>query len=486
MPVTDKAVPAAVRPMPWLALLLVFLISLPLVTARFYASDEIEYFAYLRSLWFDGDLSFDNEYRYFYEHGIAQGGRPRPDGTGRYGDLFYKTFLESTTATGRRTNLAPIGTALLWAPLYVLTDAGVRVARALGSEVPADGFSRPYIAAATYGSALYGFLAVLLSAVAIRRVVGGGFAAVIAVWLGTPLLFYMYVAPGFSHACSAFTVAAFVVVWLRVRRHWSFAGVAALGALAALMGMVREQDIFIAVGPAVDFLVTGSSLPFRSRLTRAAVGALSFAICYLPQAISYMVLFGHLGPDPTVARKMTWTAPHAWRVLASPQNGLLFWTPLALLALLGLALLAFGSVRDTRNDPMPPKERAWVGLMCVVMVLTQFYVGGSVESWSGAGSFGQRRLVGLTVFFALGLASLIHVSRAWTRHAIYGLVVVAVWWNLGLIAQFGMGLMNRQQMQPGRNAYGSFITVPSMLPQLVYRYVFDRESFYQNRTPPRP
>ena len=39
----------------------------------------------------------------------------------------------------------------------------------------------------------------------------------VAVWLGTPLLFYMYVAPPFSHACSAFAVALFVTVWLRVR-----------------------------------------------------------------------------------------------------------------------------------------------------------------------------------------------------------------------------------------------------------------------------
>ncbi len=36
---------------------------------RIYASDEVQYFAYLRSLWFDRDVSFENEYRYFYDHG---------------------------------------------------------------------------------------------------------------------------------------------------------------------------------------------------------------------------------------------------------------------------------------------------------------------------------------------------------------------------------------------------------------------------------
>ena len=57
------------------ALGVVFLLSLPLVTPRIYASDEIEFFSFLRSLWFDGDVSFDNEYRYFYESGTAQQSR---------------------------------------------------------------------------------------------------------------------------------------------------------------------------------------------------------------------------------------------------------------------------------------------------------------------------------------------------------------------------------------------------------------------------
>ena len=223
-----------------------FLLSLPAVTTRLYASDEIEYFAYLRSVWFDRDLRFENEYRYFYDRGIA-----RDSG-------FKATFLDASTATGHQPNYGPVGTAILWAPFYLAADGGVRAARWLGADVPADGFSRPYIAAIAYGSALYGFLAIVLSGFAARRIAGKGVGTPLAVWVGTPLLFYMYVAPGFSHAASAFSVAAFVAAWLVVRRNWSWGGVAALGALAAVMGMVREQDLFIAVGPALDYVVTAA------------------------------------------------------------------------------------------------------------------------------------------------------------------------------------------------------------------------------------
>src|SRR5687767_3714821 len=116
-------------------LIVCFALSLPAVTLRLYASDEIQYYSYLRSLWFDRDLSFDNEYRHFYEAGVSRS------------DLFYATFLEPTTDTGLRISFATVGSAILWAPFYLAADV---VARAGG--MPADGYSKPYAAAVCIGS----------------------------------------------------------------------------------------------------------------------------------------------------------------------------------------------------------------------------------------------------------------------------------------------------------------------------------------------
>jgi hypothetical protein len=205
----------------------------------------------------------------------------------------------------------------------------------------------------------------------------------------------------------------------------------------------------------------------------------------LPQAVAYEVLYGHLGPSPIVAHKMTWTAPYAWKVLASPHNGLFFWTPLALPALLGLVGLALGWVRAPLRRDVPPD--AWIGALCLLMVLTQIYVCGSFATWMGAGSFGQRRLVGLTVFWAVGLAALVRALAAgWRQWTLAAVVTLCVWWNLGLIVQFGTGLMDRQAMDPPVNAYHNFVSIPRMLPTLAYRYVFDRGSFYQTRMLPTP
>jgi hypothetical protein len=477
-----------------LVLVLVFAATLPAVTPRLYASDEVQYFSYLRSLWFDHDLSFENEYRYFYDHNIARSAG------------FHETYLEQRTATGLRKNYGTMGCALLWAPFYAIGDVAARLMRAAGRDVAADGFSQPYVAAVAYGSAVLGFAAILLSIAAARRLTGrpGAIAAGIAVWVGTPLLFYMYVAPPFAHACSAFAVALFVTVWLHVRRAWRVPGAVVLGLCGALMAMVREQDIFFVAGPAVDFALTAIRGRIRrqetgrrrqERTTSAdpemsahgsgtrrfiatgVAGCAAFAIGWSPQLLAYTVINGRPSPATDVQRKMTWYAPHGLQVLLSPEHGFLFWTPLAVLALAGLILLAAG-----RTPEVPlAGDRRRIAACALLMVALQVYVSGAVESWTVAGAFGQRRFVCLTILLVIGLAALLSSLPQVPRRTAIVLAGVAVWWNLALTAEFSIGLMDRQRLELKKNAYDAFVTIPRMAPGLAYRYLTRRETFYQPR-----
>ena len=459
--------------------------SLPAVTARLYSSDEVQYFSYLRSLYFDHDVSFENEYRYFYDRNIAQSGG------------FHETFLERETAAGRRLNYGTVGAAILWSPFYAAADVWTRAS----DTYEANGFTTPYVRAVAYGSAFYGFLAILLSIRAARLLgsspdlkVGptegsparGAFAAGLAVWLGTPLLFYMYVAPPFSHACSAFAVALFVNVWLHVRRSWSPGGAFALGLCAALLAMVREQDVFLALGPALDFLWSakaslGTRAP-RVPVAAALAGVIGTLLGYLPQLLAYNALNGYPGPAEHVQRKMYWYAPHGLQVLASPNHGLFFWTPLAILALIGLFAV---------------RERI-VAVSLAIMVASQVYVAGSVESWTVAGAFGQRRFVNLTIILVIGLTALWTAAAgtrsssdgrsSWTKNrravALAVAIAVCTWWNIALMAQFATRLMDRQRLEPARNAYHAFVTLPLTGPSLAYRYLTNRASFYESQPKP--
>jgi len=433
-----------------------FLLTLPLVTPRLRGADEIEYFAYLRSLAFDGDLDFANEYQHFYAR----------DPQGLAG--FRETFLERREpATGRPINFAPLGTALLWSPFYLLAHAGVVVARAAGATLPADGFAWPYEAAAGYGSAVYGLLGLLLTHSCLRR--WGGVPepaaswSVLGLWLATPLLYYMTIAPGFSHACSLFAVA--LVVWLSARlasaAETSAARWAAVGAAAGLAALVREQDgLFIVIPAGVLALETARRRRWGAGLLRVlALGAAALAV-FSPQLLAYHAINGGFGPSRLVARKMTYASPHFLQVLFDPGHGLFVWSPLLLLATLGLLL----------------RRREALTALLAVSLLLQIWINGAIESWSQAGAFGSRRFVSATPVFAWGLAALLAaVLVRLRREAVAAALAVFVWWNVSLMVQFGLRLMDRQRLEWPRVAVNQFREVPPRLGRAAWLFLTDRE-----------
>jgi hypothetical protein len=252
------------------------------------------------------------------------------------------------------------------------------------------------------------------------------------------------------------------------------------------MAIVREQDVFLAIGPAVDFLVRRQNTGDRIQggqgvhgVVTAVAGVAVFALLFLPQLLAYRALNGHFGPSRLVARKMTWTAPHALEVLFSPEHGFFLWTPVAALAIAGLILLAW------RGVPGNPESQR-IGAIALLMVASQVYVSGSVESWTVAGAFGQRRFVALTILLVLGVATVWRhaaAAPAPARYALAGFAALAIWWNVAMTALFGMGLMDRQRIELRRNAYDAFVTLPRRAPQIVYRYFRDRDSFYRTRAP---
>ena len=98
---------------------------------------------------------------------------------------------------------------------------------------------------------------------------------------------------------------------------------------------------------------------------------------------------------------------------------------------------------------------------------------------ASAGSFGQRRFIATTALLVVGLAWWQTRTRAraaiWLRR---GVLVLCVWWHVGLMAQFALNTMDRQRLTLRQNAYWTFVTLPPLLPQLAWRYAFDRSSFY--------
>jgi len=454
-----RASAAKPRAVPW-TLLAALLLSLPLVTPRIRGADEIEYFAYLRSAVFDHDLDFENEYMHFYA------GDPR----GLAG--FKATFLDRREpATGRPINFATLGAALLWSPAYLIVHGVVLLARTLGADVPADGFSRPYLAAVCYASCLYGLAGLLILHRTLARFseVGEPAAtwAVAAMLWGTPVLYYLTLAPAFSHAASLFVVCLLVWLTLALRdRGFTLGRAALLGAAGGLAALVREQDALVLALPAAVVALDAARARHWGRgLARLAVMALAAAAVFSPQLLAYHALNGAFAPSRLVTRKLNYSSPHALGVLFDPGHGLFAWAPLLLLGTMGLGLAL---ARARRRDVVP--------LALAGALVLQVWINGAVESWTQAGAFGSRRFVGTTAVFAWGLAVLLAaVPPRVDRRLMAAVLVFFAWWNVSLMVQFGLRLMDRQRLEWPRVAVNQVSAVPRHLGRVGWLFFTDRE-----------
>jgi len=420
-----------------------------LVTPRIAESDAVEYFSYLPSILFDHDLSFEDEYQHFYEE----------DPEGRGG--FKETFLDRSTPTGLKLNFGPVGTAVLWSPFYLATHVGMVVFGALGADVEADGMSQPYRSAVSLASAFYGALGLFLSYRLARRFAEPlvCFTAVVALWWATPVAYYMYIAPGMSHAASLFTVAVFFSLGPWVMASPSVRRWAAWGASAGVMALVREQDLFFAVAALVALV---SSWELRKSLLRAAAFGVSALVVFSPQLVVYQILNGRPLPSQHIQNKMFWYSPHALEVLFSPEHGLYFWSPVLLLFTVGGLLFL-------------RRERV-AGIALLLGLASQVYISGAVDSWTQAGGFGARRFVGATVIFAVWGATLFAVVASYIRRAgVVALASVFILWNVGLMVQFGLGLMNRDRLIWQEVIHDQFQEVPPRLMSVLGRYLFARD-----------
>jgi hypothetical protein len=171
--------------------------------------DGWQAFVIVRSVLLDHDLDSANDYAGLRAAGGADSRRPSPRAISRSG----------LRSSGRRRSSSPISVR--------------RWPRPWARTCPRTVFSVPYRSGVTAGTYAYGVIALLLLESELRRAGGRGgrLVAVLAIWLATPLHFYMTANPAMAHGASVFVATAFVVAWLRLReqdaasgRAWAMVG----------------------------------------------------------------------------------------------------------------------------------------------------------------------------------------------------------------------------------------------------------------------
>jgi hypothetical protein len=448
-------------------LIILFLCSLPLVNP-WVRGDGVGYYAYLRSALIDHDLHFEDDYLAANRSFVIA----KTDGQEHILPTLY-------TKTGYVENHFAIGPAILWAPAVVATHGIVLLADKWGAQIAADGYSSPYLLTMAIMTACYGFLSLLLAYRIGRKYFDDQSAipATIGIWLASSLPIYMYFNPSWSHAISAFTVSLYLWYWERTKLHRTAGQWAVLGLAAGLMGNVYYPNAILLIFPALEIaflLLQKKSAPGSTAVTikNLAVHCGIFSVVFLaslsPTFITRKIIYGNpleTGYPPVWT--WNWTSPVLLKVLFSSDHGMFSWTPILILAVVGLFFLI--------------KRDVLLGLGSIITFVGFYYFIASYPDWDGISSFGNRFFVSLTPIFILGLAALISSLASWlgsaTRTFALTVPVLALFivWNLGFIFQWGTHMVPaRGEISWNTMVHNQFAAVPERLTQDLKIYFVNR------------
>ena len=403
--------------------LLFFLVLLraPRIDGQLIGSDGVSYYVYVRSLVIDHDLDFTNEYTYFQ----------------------LKPAAFERTSTGYIGNKYAIGPALLWMPFFLAAHAIALVARTLGLQVAADGYSYLYQSAISVGSIVYGSLGFWIAYVCTRRMFSqtAALTAVGLLWLASNSFYYMDFEPSMSHMVALFSVALLLTIWFLWFRNIerpALVRAAALGAAGGLVLLVRLQDALFLLLP-YGYLLLHCIQTRRAGSIRAAqhwflCGLVTIActlIVFAPQLAVWQQLYGTWAVSPYFEEHIPafdWLHPQIGGVLFSTFHGLFTWHPIYFFALCGLTVVA--------------KQDRRLASVLAALLLLEIYIVAAWWAWWQGDSFGGRMFLSAMWVWVLGFAGCLEWLRA--HRLFYPMLAIGlllIFWNGLSLIQYRLGFV---------------------------------------------
>jgi hypothetical protein len=381
-------------------------------------SDGFYYFAYARSIAFDRDVDFANDYRL-----LGLGDKPH---------------LFTPTPTGHAQSAWTIGPAILWAPFFAGGHLMAKELSATDANVSANGVSFPYRQAVCIAGLFYGLLGCWCMFRLTRRFAGTAVAAAATVITvaGSFMLWYLVKEPSMTHAPSMAIVAAFTWMWAstqgrRETRQWLVLGIA-----AGVMTLVRWQNAIFAVLPACDAAVALVDA-WRSRDRRGAQavvlnGAIFTAaatVAFLPQMVAWRAIYGSWFAISPIGPQIRLGDPHLADILWSARNGLFSTGPVLYVGAAGLLLFA--------------RVRPRTGIPAVLAFALMTWFNASIQDWWGSDGYGGRRFDGTLPLLCLGAAHAAQASVGLVQRfpalAVGAAGALLVLWNLTLMSAANRG-----------------------------------------------
>jgi hypothetical protein len=383
--------------------------------------DDVFYYSYISSPFFDGDLDITND---LYSS------------NNEYLPIRNKLF--HLNAKGYPVNMFAPGTALLEMPWLLAVRIPALIANALlpnaGLKVD-DRFWSVYRTGISVGTVVYGLIAILLvyRICRFRFSAGVSFHAALAVTAAGPLLSYIFRHPAMSHTPSALASSLMVFLALRYRHFRSMRAYVLVAAGLGFVTLVRWQDAVFGLIPAAFFvrmlLNSRRRPPVGQAFGRAAVASLVYLVIVSIQPCYWKAYFGEWLLIPQGPKFMHWSEPRILETLFSGWSGLYYWHPVLLVATIGVVVWA--AVARSR----------WLPIAAILAFSINVYVNSVASDWFAGASFGSRRFGNSVAVLALGMGTIYsmipHRARA---RALPVITTVLVLVNMVLLVGYSRGL----------------------------------------------
>lgn len=363
-------------------------------------TDEYFYHVHARSWYFDHDCDYANDMLM----------APGFENAGRYADM--------RTPTGLASNYFYCGTSMASVPMLAVADGLTIAHNAIAADdLPRDGYSAYYQLVTALGHTVLGIAGLLATYVVCGRHFAPHLAAlaVLCTWLGTSALYYVGYESLHSHADTlAWAGLLLLLTDECVRRGASAGRMALIGLCCGMLVVTRPQELawaavpLAAVGPGLLRDLWRPGCGVRTAGVIALSGACA-AVCYVPQAIVHDRLFGSALVNSYgriylngVPHLLHWSSPDFLHPLLHASEGLLWASPLMIVAAVGLlAMLRRG------------RRTVWAG---AIGFFVMYYVMACV--WWPLGGYGSRGFVSSLPVLSLGLCGVFAWAARERRRAV--------------------------------------------------------------------
>jgi len=375
---------------------------------HYVGGDGAYYYAYMRSFCFDGDIDLKNDSE-IYNRNFSQ------DSPYRMEEGVYHF---------------PIGSSILWSPFLFFSHLTSKFIRLLGYPVSINGYGKIYEVGVCLGSIVYGFIGLFLcfktSELYFDFEKKVALTSVFTLFYASNVIYYFLLEPSVSHCNSLFCVSAFFYFVFRTKNSQTKKDFTILGFFCGLMTLARWQNVLFGV----LVLLPIQSLEKRQKKKKTAISLilLSFFLTILPQLVFWKYAYGSFLLIPQGKGFMNWFSPKIFQILFSTNHGLFTWSPILLVAMMGLVFLCFEE-----------KERRKSALLLMAVFLSQLYINSVVIDWWGGSSFGMRRFINCFPIFVTGLSAFI-VKFPKRSKAMKTAFLFLIIWNFLSIIQYRMFL----------------------------------------------